>query len=90
MIRATDDVERLRVFIGQGLLLALQALILLAGTLIILLLTNARLTLVVLPILPLALLIFMGFGAIAQPLFVEVQKRLGRVNTCLLYTSRCV
>ncbi len=83
MIRATDDVERLRVFIGQGLLLALQALILLAGTLIILLLTNARLTLVVLPILPLALLIFMGFGAIAQPLFVEVQKRLGRVNTTL-------
>ena len=64
--------ERLRVFIGQGLLLALQALILLAGTLIILLLTNARLTLVVLPILPLALLIFMGFGAIAQPLFVAV------------------
>ena len=83
MIRATDDVERLRVFIGQGLLMALQALILLGGTLIILMLTNARLTLVVLPILPLALLIFMGFGAIAQPLFVEVQKRLGRVNTTL-------
>jgi ATP-binding cassette subfamily B protein len=83
MIRATDDVERLRTFIGQGLLLALQALILLLGTLIILLLTNFRLTLVVLPILPIALIIFMAFGAIAQPLFVEVQKRLGRVNTTL-------
>ena len=83
MVRATDDVERLRVFIGQGLLLALQALILLVGTLIILLLTNVRLTLVVLPILPIALFIFMAFGAIAQPLFVEVQKRLGRVNTTL-------
>ncbi len=83
MVRATDDVERLRVFIGQGLLMALQALILLGGTLIILMLTNARLTLVVLPILPLALFIFMAFGAIAQPLFVEVQKRLGRVNTTL-------
>jgi ATP-binding cassette subfamily B protein len=33
--------------------------------------------------LPLALVIFMIFGAIAQPLFVEVQKRLGRVNTTL-------
>ncbi len=83
MIRATDDVERLRVFIGQGLLMALQALILLGGTLVILLLTNFRLTLVVLPVLPLALIIFMFFGMIAQPLFVEVQKRLGRVNTTL-------
>jgi ATP-binding cassette subfamily B protein len=83
MIRATDDVERLRGFIGMGLLMALQALILLVGTLIILLLTNVRLTLVVLPVLPIALLIFMLFGAIAQPLFVEVQKRLGRVNTTL-------
>jgi ATP-binding cassette subfamily B protein len=83
MIRATDDVERLRSFIGQGLLLALQAFILLAGTLIILLLTNFRLTLVVLPVLPLALIIFMAFGGIAQPLFAEVQRRLGRVNTTL-------
>lgn len=83
MIRATDDVERLRVFIGQGLLMALQALILLVGTLVILLMTNVRLTLVVLPVLPIALGIFMLFGIIAQPLFVEVQKRLGRVNTTL-------
>ena len=83
MIRATDDVERLRGFIGQGLLMALQALILLAGTLIILFLTNPRLTLVVLPVLPLALIVFMAFGAIAQPLFVEVQRRLGIVNTIL-------
>lgn len=83
MIRATDDVERLRGFIGMGLLMALQAFILLGGTLVILLLTNVRLTLVVLPILPIALLVFMLFGSIAQPLFVEVQKRLGRVNTIL-------
>jgi ATP-binding cassette subfamily B protein len=33
MIRATDDVERLRLFIGQGLLMALQALVLLVATL---------------------------------------------------------
>ena len=83
MIRATDDVERLRGFIGMGLLMALQALLLLGGTLIILSLTNIKLTLVVLPILPIALVVFMAFGAIAQPLFVEVQKRLGRVNTTL-------
>jgi ATP-binding cassette subfamily B protein len=83
MVRATDDVERLRTFIGQGLLLALQSLVLLVGTLVILLLTNWKLTLVILPILPIALLVFMGFGALAQPLFGEVQRRLGRANTIL-------
>ena len=83
MIRATDDVERLRIFLGQGLLMSFQALLLLVGTLAILLLTNARLTLVVLPILPIALVVFMMFGRLAQPLFREVQIRLSRVNTIL-------
>lgn len=83
MVRATDDVERLRLFLGQGMLLALQAFILLAGTLIILLLTNWRMTLVVLPILPIALLLFMFFAGLSQPLFGEVQRRLSSVNTIL-------
>jgi ATP-binding cassette subfamily B protein len=83
MIRATDDVERLRTFIGQGLLLALQAFVLLTGTLIILLATNVALTLVVLPILPVAVVVFMVFGRVAQPLFREAQQRLSHVNTVL-------
>ena len=37
---------------GQGLVLALQSLVMLVGTLIILVLTNWQLTLVVLPTLP--------------------------------------
>jgi ATP-binding cassette subfamily B protein len=36
MVRATDDVEKVRMFIGQGMLMAVQALVLLTGTLIIL------------------------------------------------------
>jgi ATP-binding cassette subfamily B protein len=83
MIRATDDVERLRLFLGQGLLMAVQAVILLVGTMVILLATNFRLTLVVLPILPLSVTIFAVFGAKIQPLFGEVQKRLSRVNDIL-------
>jgi len=83
MIRATDDVEKVRLFIGQGLIMALQALVLLVGTLIILLTTNYRLTLVALPVLPLALLMFAGFGTIAQPLFTALQVRLSALNTIL-------
>ncbi len=83
MIRATDDVEKVRLFIAQGLLLTAQAFILLVATLTILFLTNWQLTLVVLPILPVALVLFMIFGALSQPLFVEVQMRLSALNTVL-------
>ncbi len=83
MIRATDDVEKLRMFLGQGLLMALQAIILLTGTMIILFMTNPKLTLVVLPTLPIAFVLFMYFGVKARPLFSEVQKRLSQVNTIL-------
>jgi ATP-binding cassette subfamily B protein len=83
MIRATDDVEKLRVFIGQGLLLALQALILLTGALIMLAVTNWRLTLTILPVLPIALVLFMIFGALTQPRFGKVQAKLSALNTIL-------
>ncbi|HJZ47697.1 MAG TPA: ABC transporter ATP-binding protein [Roseiflexaceae bacterium] len=83
MIRATDDVERVRMFIAQGLVLAAQAFLLLIGALAILALTNWRLTLVVLPLLPLALALFMLFGRISQPLFAAVQIKLSALNTVL-------
>ena len=83
MVRATDDVEKVRMFIGQGMMLAVQALVMLTGTLIILALTNLHLTFIILPILPVAMLMFMLFGRIVQPLFAEVQRRLSRLNTIL-------
>jgi ATP-binding cassette subfamily B protein len=81
--RAIDDVEKLRLFLAQGLVLAVQAFLLLGATLIILLLTNWRLTLAILPVLPIALILFLIFGAVSQPLFFQVQARLSRVNTIL-------
>ena len=83
MVRATDDVEKVRLFIGQGLLQLVGAFLLLTGTLIILFTTNARLALIVLPILPVALIMFMIFGTISQPLFAKVQVRLSALNTIL-------
>lgn len=83
MIRATDDVEKVRLFIGQGLLQLIGALVLLTGTLIILFTTNAQLALVTLWILPVALILFMVFGIITQPLFAKVQQKLSRLNTVL-------
>jgi len=83
MIRATDDVEQVRGFIAQGLLMTLQAVLLLTGTLTILFLTNLKLTLVILPIMPIAFALFMFFGKISQPMFLAVQQRLSALNTVL-------
>lgn len=83
MIRATDDVERVRVFIAQGLILAFQAVLLLVASMTVLFLTNWRLTLTIIPILPLSMALFMLFGRLAQPVFQEVQERLSKLNTVL-------
>jgi ATP-binding cassette, subfamily B, multidrug efflux pump len=83
MIRATDDVEKVRLFIGQGLVMALQSLLLLLATLVVMWFSNQGLTLVVLPILPIAFAVFFWFGSLAQPLFMGVQIRISALNTIL-------
>lgn len=83
MIRATDDVEKVRMFIGQGLLFGLQAVVQLVGTLIILFTSNIKLTLVALPVLPLAVILFAIFGMMAQGLFMNLQIKLSKLNTIL-------
>ena len=83
MIRATDDVEKVRLFMGQGLVQLASAILLIIGTLIILFSTNLQLAFVTLPILPVAMIVFMFFGAISQPLFTKIQQRLSALNTLL-------
>lgn len=83
MIRATDDVEKVRLFIGQGLLQLVGAFVLISGTLILLFTTNAQLAWVAMPVLPIAFVLFIIFGTISQPLFAEVQARYSVLNTIL-------
>jgi len=83
MVRATDDVEKVRLFIGQGLLQLVGAILLLVATLFILFSTNANLAWATIWILPVALVLFMFFGTISQPLFAKVQQKLSALNTIL-------
>jgi ATP-binding cassette subfamily B protein len=83
MIRATDDVEKVRLFIGQGLLQLVGAVILLGGTLIILFSTNVPLAWTTMPLLPAAAIIFIFFSSVARPMFSVVQQKLSALNTVL-------
>ncbi len=83
MIRATDDVEKVRLFIGQGLLQLVGAVILLSGTVIILFTSNVSLAWTAMPILPIAIVVFIVFASLAQPMFSKVQQKLSHLNTVL-------
>ncbi len=83
MVRATDDVEKVRLFIGQGLLQLVGAVILLTGTVIILFTSNAALAWTAMPILPVAIVTFLIFSSLAQPMFTKVQQKLSHLNTVL-------
>jgi ATP-binding cassette subfamily B protein len=83
MIRATDDVEKVRLFIGQGLLQLVGAVILLVGTIIILFTSNVTLAWTAMPILPVAIVLFGVFAGLAQPMFIKVQQKLSYLNTVL-------
>jgi len=83
MIRATDDVEKVRLFIGQGLLQLVGAVILLVGTIIILFTSNVTLAWTAMPILPVAIVLFGVFASLAQPMFIKVQQKLSYLNTVL-------
>ncbi|MBK8619639.1 MAG: ABC transporter ATP-binding protein [Anaerolineales bacterium] len=83
MIRATDDVEKVRLFIGQGLLQLIGAVILLTGTVIILFSSNVSLAWTAMPILPIAIVLFGVFAGLSQPLFAKVQQKLSILNTVL-------
>jgi ATP-binding cassette, subfamily B, multidrug efflux pump len=83
MVRATDDVEKVRLFIGQGLLQLVGAVILLTGTVIILFTSNVPLAWTAMPILPVAIVTFVIFASLAQPMFSKVQQKLSYLNTVL-------
>ncbi len=83
MIRATDDVEKVRLFIGQGLLQLVGAVILLSGTVVILFTSNTTLAWTAMPILPIAIVVFVVFASLAQPMFTKAQQKLSHLNTIL-------
>ncbi len=83
MVRATDDVEKVRQYISQSLLVTGQAIILLSSTLVILFITNWRLALVMVPIMPIVMVVFMFFGSVAQNMFMNVQRMLSTLNSIL-------
>jgi len=83
MTRATSDVEQVRRFTGMGFLQALNAVVMLCGSIALLFSMSWRLTLLVLAIVPVSLVLFGVFGTRVRPMFRRVQQYLAALNTVL-------
>jgi len=83
MTRVTNDVETVRAFTGNGILQLLNAVVMLIGSATILLITNWKLALVALLMIPAILGVFLFFLTKIGPRFRIVQQKLGNLNTVL-------
>jgi ATP-binding cassette, subfamily B, multidrug efflux pump len=81
MTRLGSDVNQVRMFLSAGLALLLRAILMIAGSVVMLLLTDMRLSLIVLGLLALAGILIRLIMQTATPLFTVVQERLSALNT---------
>jgi ATP-binding cassette subfamily B multidrug efflux pump len=81
MTRLSSDVDLVRGFVSNGLALLLRAVLMILGSLIFMITTDAKLSLIMLVLLPLAALLIGGVMWLARPLFMVVQAKLSALNT---------
>jgi ATP-binding cassette subfamily B multidrug efflux pump len=83
MTRATSDVDMVQGFVGQGFLMVVGSALMMLGSLTFLFITNWRLSLVMMVIVPVTFGIFGTVASRIRPLFMVVQQRLAHLNTVL-------
>ena len=83
MTRATNDVELVRQFTGQGLFQILNGIVMLLGSMAVLLYMNWQLALVTLLIIPAIGAVLGVFAKNIRPMFETIQTELGKLNSIL-------
>jgi len=81
MTRLSSDVDMVRGFISNGLALLLRAILMIIGSLVFMIATDWKLSIIMLVMLPLAALLIGGVMWLARPLFIVVQEKLAALNT---------
>jgi len=81
--RLTSDISQVAQLIWTTMRSFVRAPLMVAGSLILVFLTNWQLGLLMLVLMPITIVIFMFYASKAQPLFMQVQRKLDRLNTIL-------
>jgi ATP-binding cassette subfamily B protein len=83
LVRATSDISMVQMIVQMSLRMLTRAPLWMIGSTVMLVLTNARLALLMLALLPLVLGMIWVVAVKARPLFLRVQKRLDKLNQVL-------
>ncbi len=83
IVRLTSDVSSVQMIVMMGLRMFISAPIMIVGSIVLMFIINAELARIVLLLLPLTLVLAVVFIWKALPMFLEVQKRLDKLNTVL-------
>ena len=83
LVRATSDANMVQMIVQMSLRMLTRAPLWMIGSTIILVLTSARLALLMLALLPLVLGLIWVVAVRARPLFLRVQERLDKLNRVL-------
>jgi len=81
MTRLSSDVDMVRGFVSHSLSLMLRALLMVAGSVVMMFVIDLQLALLTLVLLPIAGFLITGLMWLAQPMFVIVQEKLSSLNT---------
>ncbi len=81
MTRISSDVDVVRMFTSAGLSLLMRTTLMVAGSTVMLVLTDWQLSLVMLALLPVAAGVIWALLRLARPVFTLVQQRLAALNT---------
>src|SRR4030042_1699968 len=83
MTRVTSDVDLVQMFVSQGFLMVIGSVLMMIGSIVLLFVTNWRLSLVMLVIAPVTFGVFGWVNSKIHPMFMLVQQRLAKLNTVL-------
>lgn len=83
IVRSTSDVTTITIFTRMGIFLVIQALIMLSGSLGFMFLTNSRLALIMLIVIPVVFALFMIIASFIRPMFLAVREKLDKLNNVL-------
>ncbi|NIV35968.1 MAG: ABC transporter ATP-binding protein, partial [Anaerolineae bacterium] len=83
LVRATSDISMVQMIVQMSLRMLTRAPLWMIGSTVMLVLTSARLALLMLALLPLVLGLVWFVAVKARPLFLRVQKRLDKLNQVL-------
>ena len=83
LVRVNSDVNTVRMFIRMGLLMIIQSIIMLVGSLTVMFLTNVRLSIIMAIILPGTLGFFFVSASFIRPMFLKVREKLDEVNNTI-------